>query len=103
MVTTVWHPDNTITEVDLAQQAKLGTVTEMTIEQTPRGYQVVVRLSWHPARVALRTRRASSEPRIFKSLERLVSHIRERYPAVRQVQIDLMKASKAKRPAPKKA
>lgn len=100
---TVWHPDNTITEVDLAQQSKLGTVTEMTIEQTPRGYQVVVRLSWHPARVALRTRRTSTEPRIFKSLERLVSHIRERYPAVHQVQIELMKAPKAKRPASKKA
>lgn len=102
-MTSTWHPDNTITEVDLAQQSKLGTVTEMVIEQTPRGYQVVVRLSWHPARVALRTRRTSNEPRIFKSIERLVSHIRERYPAVQQVQIELMKAPKAKRPARKKA
>ncbi len=102
-MTTAWHPDNTITEVDLARQAKLGTVTEMAIEETPNGYQVVVRLSWHPERVALRTRRASVEPRMFKSLERLVGHIRERYPSVRHVSIDLMKAPAAKKAARKTA
>lgn len=85
-----WHQDNTITELELARQAKLGAVTEMTIEQIPAGYQVLLRLKWHPDRVALRTRRTLDEPRVFKSLERLVAHIRERYPAVRQVQIELL-------------
>ncbi len=90
MATDTWHQDNTITEVDLARQAKLGAVTEMTIEQAAHGYQVVVRLSWHPERVALRTRRSTTEPRMFKSLERLVAHIRERYPTIRQVKIELL-------------
>lgn len=92
MATTIWHEDNTITEVDLARQAKLGAVTEMAIEQTAQGYQVVVGLTWHPDRVALRTRRSTTEPRLFKSLERLVAHIRERYPSVRQVRIELLTA-----------
>jgi len=65
---TAWQEDNTITEIDLARQAKLGTVTEMTIAQTAQGYQVIVRLSWHPGPVALRTRRSTTEPRLFKSL-----------------------------------
>lgn len=90
MAADIWHQDNTITEVDLARQAKLGAVTEMTIEQATQGYQVVVRLSWHPERVALRTRRSTTEPRMFKSLERLVAHIRERYPTIRQVKIELL-------------
>jgi len=102
-VTTAWHPDNTITEVDLARQAKLGAVTDMAIEETPHGYQVIVRLSWHPERVALRTRRAVAEPRMFKSLERLVGHIREQYPSVRHVSIELMKAPPMKGTARKAA
>lgn len=98
-----WHQDNTITEVELARQAKLGAVTEMTVVQTAAGYQVLLRLKWHPDRVALRTRRSITEPRVFKSLERLVAHIRERYPSVRQVQIELMAnqapARSARKPA----
>ncbi|MCL1635947.1 hypothetical protein M2650_15090 [Luteimonas sp. SX5] len=103
MAASAWHEDNTITEVDLARQAKLGAVTEMSIVQTPQGYQVVVGLKWHPERVVMRTRRSTTEPRLFKSLERLVAHIRERYPAVRQVRIELMTAIEPAKPARKKA
>lgn len=98
MAKATWHQDNTITEVDLARQAKLGAVAEMTIEQAAQGYQVVVRLSWHPERVALRTRRSTTEPRMFKSLERLVAHIRERYPTIRQVRIELLASGLANEP-----
>ena len=87
---SLWHQDNTITEVELARQAKLGAVTEMTIQQVAGGYQVLVRLKWHPDPVALRTRRSMDEARLFKSLERLVEHIRQRYPAVRQIHIELL-------------
>lgn len=87
---SLWHQDNTITEVELTRQAKLGAVTEMTIEQVAGGYQVLVRLKWHPDPIALRTRRSTNEPRLFKSLERLVEHIRQRYPSVRQIHIDLL-------------
>lgn len=84
-----WHQDNTITSAELARQAKLGTVVETTIEQTSSGYQVVIQLGWHPQPLALRTRRATTTPRMFKSLERLVSHIRERYPSIRRMKIEL--------------
>ena len=103
MTPTRWHEDNTVTEVELARQAKLGAVTDMAIVQTAEGYQVVVGLKWHPEPVAMRTRRSMTEPRLFKSLERLVAHIRERYPSMRQVRIELPSAPEPRRVSKKKA
>ena len=92
-----WNPDDTITEAELVRQAKIGAINGMTIEQTSAGYQVVVALKWHPRKVALRTRRGLTEPRIFKSLERLVDLIRERFPSVRELGIVLIPSAQVKR------
>lgn len=92
-----WNPDDTITEVELVRQAKIGAVSGMTIEQTSGGYQVIVGLKWHPRRVVLRTRRGLTEPRIFKSLERLIDHIRDRYSSIREIGIVLLPPAQVKR------
>lgn len=84
-----WHADNTITEVELVRQVKLGAVTEMIIEQTQAGFAIIVRLKWHSEPVALRTRRDETDARLFKSLERLVDLIRDRFPAIEQVSLVL--------------
>lgn len=97
MATVKWNPDDTITEVDLVRQAKLGAVSGIDIEQTPNGYQVLVRLKWHPSQVILRTRRAGDEARIFKSLERLVAFIQLRLPSVKQVELHLAQTKTKKR------
>lgn len=90
MAKATWSPDNTITEVELARQARIGAITEMVIEQTHDGYQVLVRLKWYPERIAIRTRRSLDEPRLFKSLERLVAFIRGRFPEVRELGLTLL-------------
>lgn len=97
MASVNWQPDDTITEVDLVRQAKLGAVTEMLVEQTPDGYQVIVRLAWHAKPVALRTRREEERPRTFQSLERLVAFIQRRFPAVKEVKLHLAQVATKKR------
>lgn len=87
-----WHPQNSIIDHDLVLLAKKGLVTKVTItEHEEGGYFVVMRIKPDEDVIFLATRRVRNFPRIFMSLERLVSHLRVKMPTVTEMKLVLLR------------
>jgi len=87
-----WHPGNSIIDHDLVLLAKKGLVTKVTItEHEEGGYFVTMRIKPDDDMIFLATRRVRNSPRIFMSLERLVTHLRVKMPMVTEMKLILLR------------
>jgi len=93
---TPWNPDNAINEHDLEVAVRKGAVKRFYITQDPNeGFYITVRLVWRDDDIHLATRRERDKPRMFKSIGRLIEHIRLKYPKITLIQLHLLPGDEA--------
>lgn len=87
---TPWNPENAITEPDLELAAKKEAVKKFYITQCTEGFYITVRLNWRDDDIHLATRRQRDRPKMFKSIGRLIEHIRKKFPSITFIQLHLL-------------
>lgn len=90
---TPWNPENAITEPDLELAAKKDAVKKFYITQSTEGFYVTLRLNWRDDDLHLATRRERDRPKMFKSIGRLIEHIRQKCPNITFIQLHLLEGS----------
>jgi hypothetical protein len=87
---TTWNPSYAITEPDLSVAARTEAVRQFHITQGPDGFYVTVKVKGCDEIMHLATRRERASPKLFKDLDRLISHIRDTFPNVTQIRLHLV-------------
>lgn len=84
---TEWDPEFAITENELSRADKLKTIAEFHVISTQDGFYIMVQIGVRKLHLA--TRRDLEQPKIFKSFDRLLTSIQEKFPGVRLLQLHL--------------
>lgn len=85
-----WLPENSVEDAEIALMAKKRAITTFNIiEQGEDNFYVTLHFNWRPELIHLATRRIKTEPRMFKSLDRLIAHIKSKYPVIREINLVL--------------
>lgn len=85
-----WLAENSVEDSDVALMAKKNAIKEFNItEHEASTFYVTILCTWRPELLHLSTRRVKTEPRMFKNLDRLTTHIKEQYPTIRQIHVTL--------------
>lgn len=80
---------NTISDYELAKDAKRKTLRLAVVQQLgAEHFQVVLQFQGDDYYRAMATRRAPKEPRVFKNLDRLLAHLAQQYPQLKEVTIE---------------
>ena len=78
----------TISELELIDNLQNNAVTKMVLVQGDDGrFTIYVELSWKKGELLLETQR--KQPRVWSSLDRLVSHINTKYGKVPVIELHL--------------
>lgn len=85
-----WLPENSVEDAEIALMAKKRAITTFNIiEHEEDNFYVTLYFNWRPELIHLATRRIKTEPRMFKSLDRLIAHVKNKYPVIREINLVL--------------
>lgn len=93
-----WKMENSINEPDLEAIAKTNSIQGLRLVEVPEGFHVyatILTVTLAARELFLATRRNRDEPRLFKDISRLVAFIKQKYPRVKAVSLELNAAVKA--------
>lgn len=89
MTENQWLSENSVDDAEIALMAKKSAVkTFNIIEHEESGlYYVTLYYTWRAELIHLSTRRVKTEPKMWKSLDRLIAHIKMKFPSIRKINL----------------
>lgn len=86
-----WLPENSVADSEIELMSQKGAVRAFHIveHEAEELYYVTLFYTWRAELLHLSTRRVKTEPKMWKSLDRLIAHIKAKFPRIRRISLTL--------------
>lgn len=86
-----WLPENSVSDSEIEVMSQKGAVKAFHIREheVEDLYYVTVFYTWRAELLHLSTRRVKTEPKMWKSLDRLIAHIKVKFPKIKRFSVTL--------------
>lgn len=86
-----WLPENSVADSEIELMSQKGAVRAFHIveHEAEELYYVTLFYTWRAELLHLSTRRVKTEPKMWKSLDRLIAHIKAKFPRIRRISLML--------------